>query len=82
MDYNYLVFLYFTTIITPSVILAVFYGLIYRVILRQVSMFYTGEENLLLDRRENDEKLLRVGVGMVHSILVFFIIRSTKLHRR
>lgn len=37
MDYNYLVFLYFTTIITPSLILAVFYGLIYRVILQQVS---------------------------------------------
>jgi hypothetical protein len=37
MDYNYLVFLYFATIITPSLILAVFYGLIYRVILRQVS---------------------------------------------
>lgn len=37
MDYNYLVFLYFTTIITPSIILAVFYGLIYRVILKQVN---------------------------------------------
>jgi adenosine receptor A2a len=37
MDYNYLVFLYFTTIITPSLILAVFYGMIYRVILNQVS---------------------------------------------
>jgi adenosine receptor A2a len=36
MDYNYLVFLYFTTIITPSVILIVFYGLIYRVILKLV----------------------------------------------
>lgn len=36
MDYNYLVFLYFATIITPSIILIVFYGLIYRVILRQV----------------------------------------------
>lgn len=36
MDYNYLVFLYFATIITPSIILIVFYGLIYRVILKQV----------------------------------------------
>lgn len=43
MDYNYLVFLYFTTIITPSIILAVFYGLIYRVILKQVSTFCNGE---------------------------------------
>lgn len=39
MDYNYLVFLYFTTIITPAFILAVFYGLIYRVILKQVSTY-------------------------------------------
>lgn len=39
MDYNYLVFLYFTTIITPALILAVFYGLIYRVILKQVSTY-------------------------------------------
>jgi len=38
MDYNFLVFLYFTTIIAPSVVLAVFYGLIYRVILKQVSL--------------------------------------------
>lgn len=37
MDYNYLVFLYFTTIITPALILAVFYGLIYKVILKQVN---------------------------------------------
>lgn len=36
MDYNYLVFLYFATIISPSIILIVFYGLIYRVILKQV----------------------------------------------
>lgn len=37
MAYSYLVFLYFVTIITPSIVLAVFYGLIYRVILKQVS---------------------------------------------
>lgn len=37
MDYNYLVFLYFTTIITPALILAIFYGLIYKVILKQVN---------------------------------------------
>ncbi|CAO1413354.1 unnamed protein product [Diamesa serratosioi] len=37
MDYNYLVFLYFTTIITPALILAIFYGLIYKVILKQIN---------------------------------------------
>lgn len=36
MDYNYLVFLYFGTIITPALILAAFYAHIYRVILQQV----------------------------------------------
>lgn len=36
MHYDYLVFLYFATIITPSLILAAFYAHIYRVIIRQV----------------------------------------------
>lgn len=39
MDYNYLVFLYFGTIITPALILAAFYAHIYRVILQQVCIF-------------------------------------------
>jgi hypothetical protein len=48
MAYSYLVFLYFVTIITPSIVLAVFYGLIYRVILKQVGKhfgFITFETN-------------------------------------
>lgn len=36
MDYNFLLFLYFATIITPSVLLAAFYAHIYRVVLKQV----------------------------------------------
>ncbi|XP_019763060.1 D(1)-like dopamine receptor isoform X2 [Dendroctonus ponderosae] len=36
MDYNYLVFLYFGTIITPAVLLAAFYAHIYRVVLKQL----------------------------------------------
>lgn len=36
MDYSYLVFLYFLTIITPAVILAAFYAHIYSVIIRQM----------------------------------------------
>lgn len=36
MDYNYLVFLYFATIITPAILMLAFYAHIYRVIIRQV----------------------------------------------
>ncbi|CAH2086241.1 unnamed protein product [Euphydryas editha] len=36
MDYNYLLFLYFATIVTPSVLLAAFYAHIYRVVVKQV----------------------------------------------
>ncbi|KAG8222639.1 hypothetical protein J437_LFUL011915 [Ladona fulva] len=35
MDYDYLVFLYFATIIFPALLLAAFYAHIYRVVLRQ-----------------------------------------------
>lgn len=38
MDYDYLVFLYITTIITPSILLIGFYVRIYQVIIRQVSL--------------------------------------------
>lgn len=37
MDYNYLVFLYFTTIVGPALLLAAFYSHIYNIILKQVS---------------------------------------------
>ncbi|XP_050310732.1 histamine H2 receptor [Anthonomus grandis grandis] len=36
MDYHYLVFLYFGTIITPALLLAAFYAHIYRVVLKQL----------------------------------------------
>lgn len=38
VDMNYLVFLYFGTIITPALVLAAFYAHIYRVVLKQVSI--------------------------------------------
>ncbi|XP_046391197.1 adenosine receptor A2a [Ischnura elegans] len=41
MDYNYLVFLYFATIIVPALILAAFYAHIYRVVLRQLRQMVT-----------------------------------------
>lgn len=36
MDYDYLVFLYFATIITPAILMLAFYTHIYRVIVKQV----------------------------------------------
>ncbi|XP_059057135.1 adenosine receptor A3 [Achroia grisella] len=41
MDYNYLLFLYFATIVTPSVLLAAFYAHIYRVVVKQLSEVVT-----------------------------------------
>lgn len=38
MDYNYLVFLYVATIITPAILLLAFYVHIYTVIIKQVSI--------------------------------------------
>ncbi|XP_022124197.1 adenosine receptor A2b [Pieris rapae] len=43
MDYNYLLFLYFATIVTPSVLLAAFYTHIYRVVVKQMSAVVTVE---------------------------------------
>ncbi|CAK1581695.1 unnamed protein product [Parnassius mnemosyne] len=43
MDYNYLLFLYFATIVTPSVLLAAFYAHIYRVVVKQMSAVVTVE---------------------------------------
>ncbi|KAJ0180662.1 hypothetical protein K1T71_004066 [Dendrolimus kikuchii] len=43
MDYNYLLFLYFATIVTPSVLLAAFYAHIYRVVVKQLSEVMTVE---------------------------------------
>ncbi|KAL4714532.1 hypothetical protein ACJJTC_006578 [Scirpophaga incertulas] len=43
MDYNYLVFLYFATIVTPSVLMAAFYAHIYRVVVKQLSEVVTVE---------------------------------------
>ncbi|EFA10295.2 hypothetical protein TcasGA2_TC012510 [Tribolium castaneum] len=41
MDYNYLVFLYFGTIITPALLLAAFYAHIYQVVLKQLRQIVT-----------------------------------------
>lgn len=44
MSYNYLVFLYVATIITPALLLLGFYTHIYRVIIRQVT--HLNETNI------------------------------------
>lgn len=36
MDYDYLLFLYFATIVAPALLMAAFYAHIYRVVLNQV----------------------------------------------
>ncbi|KAL6264829.1 hypothetical protein P5V15_004924 [Pogonomyrmex californicus] len=41
MDYNYLVFLYFATIIFPALLIAAFYAHIYRVIVKQLQQIVT-----------------------------------------
>uniref|UniRef100_A0A1I8MRQ5 G-protein coupled receptors family 1 profile domain-containing protein n=1 Tax=Musca domestica TaxID=7370 RepID=A0A1I8MRQ5_MUSDO len=41
MDYNYLVFLYFATIITPALLMIAFYAHIYKVIIKQVRQIVT-----------------------------------------
>ncbi|XP_032513242.1 adenosine receptor A3 [Danaus plexippus] len=43
MDYNYLLLIYFATIVTPSVLLAAFYAHIYRVVVKQMSAVVTVE---------------------------------------
>ena len=40
MDYDYLVFLYFATIIFPALLIAAFYTHIYRVVVKQVRYFH------------------------------------------
>lgn len=50
MDYNYLVFLYFATIITPALLMLAFYTHIYRVIVKQVSSSWKKHEYLYFIR--------------------------------
>lgn len=48
MDYNYLVFLYFATIITPALLMLAFYTHIYRVIIKQVRNSPSSNRTLLI----------------------------------
>ncbi|XP_037732337.1 uncharacterized protein LOC119563150 isoform X1 [Drosophila subpulchrella] len=53
MDYNYLVFLYFATIITPALLMLGFYTHIYRVIIKQVRQIVTMNPASDLSRRSS-----------------------------
>ncbi|XP_070509389.1 adenosine receptor A1-like isoform X2 [Chironomus tepperi] len=63
MDYNYLVFLYFTTIITPSIILAVFYGLIYRVILKQMNKTTSSSLRVVSTNNKNKRDFVSMSIS-------------------
>ncbi|KAH8385984.1 hypothetical protein KR200_011737 [Drosophila serrata] len=53
MDYDYLVFLYFATIITPTLLMLAFYTHIYRVIIKQVRQIVTMNPASDLSRRSS-----------------------------
>ncbi|KAF5304165.1 hypothetical protein FQR65_LT08058 [Abscondita terminalis] len=62
MDPNYLVFLYFATIITPAILLAASYAHIYRVVLKQVRQIVTmnPEKGTAKTGRSHGGTMLRV----------------------
>ncbi|XP_030370968.1 uncharacterized protein LOC115621454 isoform X1 [Scaptodrosophila lebanonensis] len=57
MDYNYLVFLYFATIITPAILMLAFYTHIYRVIIKQVRQIVTMNPASDLSRRSSTAQI-------------------------
>ncbi|XP_063706461.1 D(1A) dopamine receptor-like [Culicoides brevitarsis] len=59
MDYSYLVFLYFGTIVTPAIILAAFYAHIYTVILRQVRNFLSMNTSVPVTKDPNNKEPIR-----------------------
>ncbi|XP_053698317.1 5-hydroxytryptamine receptor 2B [Sabethes cyaneus] len=66
MDYDYLVFLYFATIITPALIMLAFYAHIYRVILKQLRQIVTMNPMGTLSsesRRSSDSSRIRISTS-------------------
>lgn len=57
MDYNYLVFLYFATIITPALLMLAFYAHIYRVIIKQVRQIVTMNPMADTSRRSSSSAI-------------------------
>ncbi|XP_065075059.1 uncharacterized protein AdoR isoform X2 [Ochlerotatus camptorhynchus] len=63
MDYDYLVFLYFATIITPALIMLAFYAHIYRVIVKQLRQIVTMNPSGGLSsesRRSSESSRIRI----------------------
>ncbi|EAT35886.2 AAEL011970-PA, partial [Aedes aegypti] len=63
MDYDYLVFLYFSTIITPALIMLAFYAHIYRVIIKQLRQIVTMNPSGGLSsesRRSSESSRIRI----------------------
>lgn len=58
MDYNYLLFLYFATIITPALLLLAFYVHIYTIIMKQVSQLNIFRSPIHLFKIESLQMLL------------------------
>ncbi|SPP89946.1 uncharacterized protein LOC117591455 isoform X2 [Drosophila guanche] len=68
MDYDYLVFLYFATIITPALLMLAFYTHIYRVIIKQVRQIVTMNPSSELSRRSSTAPMqVMPGRGGAHA---------------
>lgn len=66
MDYNYLVFLYFATIITPALLMLAFYAHIYRVIIKQLRQIVTMNPVGDCSRRSSSIQNYSVNQRMCH----------------
>ncbi|XP_055912342.1 uncharacterized protein LOC129946244 [Eupeodes corollae] len=66
MDYNYLVFLYFATIITPALLLLAFYAHIYRVIIKQLRQIVTMNPVGDCSRRSSSNQIHSLHHRMCH----------------
>ncbi|XP_058443805.1 uncharacterized protein LOC131425725 [Malaya genurostris] len=69
MDYDYLVFLYFATIITPALIMLAFYAHIYRVIVKQLRQIVTMNPTGMFSsesRRSSESSRIRISTMKSH----------------
>ncbi|XP_058817835.1 uncharacterized protein LOC131681138 [Topomyia yanbarensis] len=69
MDFDYLVFLYFATIITPALIMLAFYAHIYRVIVKQLRQIVTMNPTGIIStesRRASDNSRIRISTLKSH----------------
>ncbi|XP_015603170.1 adenosine receptor A2b [Cephus cinctus] len=83
MDYDYLVFLYFATIIFPALLIAAFYAHIYRVVLKQLQQIVTMNPGRHTENQTTGTMLRLLGAAQkrevkatqnLSRIVIFFII--------